>query len=83
MKLQASAQNPFSLQNPLPLVGHWDNRTTRRSTFAIKPFAFEDTDRLADQTDAAARKQEIICAVILGLCLLFTVAVCLSQLARL
>ena len=83
MKLQATAQNPFVLSNSLPLIGHWDNGTARRSNFAVRPFALYGEALSADQTDAVARKQEIICAVILALCFLFTVAVCLSQLARL
>ena len=83
MKLQASAQNPFSLQDSLPFVSPWASRTTRRSNFAIKPFAFDEEEGLAARTDAIARKQEIICAVILGLCFCFTMAVCLLQLARL
>ena len=81
MKLHASTQNVFSLNTALPFVGQWEKGTARRARFTVRPFAFEDVQQTVDSRDALARKQEIVCAAILGLCLLFTFTVCFVQLA--
>lgn len=81
MKLHASTQNVLSLNTALPFVDQWEKGGPRRASFTIRPFAFEDVQRTVDNQDAVARKQEIVCAIILGLCLLSTFAVCFSQLA--
>ncbi len=82
MKLQASTQNVFSLNTPLPFVGQWEKGAARRrASFTIRPFAFEDVQQTVETRDTITRKQEIVCAVILGLCLVFSFAVCFTQLA--
>ena len=81
MKMQTSTQNVFSMNTALPLVGQWEKGGARRASFTIRPFALEDVRRTVGDRDELARKQEIVCAVILSLCLLFTIAVCLGQLA--
>ena len=69
------------MNTALPLVGQWEKGATRRASFTVRPFAFEDVQQTVSNRDELARKQEIICAVILSLCLLFTIVLCLSQLA--
>ena len=82
MKLHASTQNVFSLNTPMPFAGQWEQGATRhRARFTVRPFVFEDVPQTIETRDAIARKQEIVCAVILGLCLLFSFAVCFTQLA--
>ena len=83
MKLQAATQNVFSMPTALPLVGEWEQRAARRASFTIRPFAFEDAPQMLRARDELARKQEMVCAVILSLCLLFTIALCFTQLATL
>ena len=83
MKLQASTQNVFSLNTALPLVGQWEKGATRRASFTIRPFAYEDVQQRVSNRDELTRKQEFICAVILSLCLLLTLVLCFSQLASL
>ena len=81
MKFQASTQNVFSMNTALPLVGQWEKGATRRAGFTIRPFAFEDVQQTVSNRDELARKQELLCAVILSLSLVSTFVLCLSQLA--
>ena len=69
------------MNTALPLVGQWETGRSRRASFTIRPFALEDVRQTVGYQDELARKQEMICAVILSLCLLFTIAACLGQLA--
>ncbi len=81
MKLQASAQNVFSMNPGFSTTGRWEQPSSRRSSFTVKPFGSDSIEANVDRQDELTRKQEIVCAVILGLCLLFTFAVCFCQIA--
>ena len=83
MKLQAATQNVFSMNTALPLVGQWERGAARRARFTIRPFAFEDVQRTVSNRDELVRKQEMVCAIILSLCLLCTIVLCFAQLASL
>ena len=83
MKVQTATQNVFSMHTALPLVGQWERPAARRASFTVRPFAFEDVQQTVSRRDELARKQEMICAVILSLCLLFTLVLCFGQLAAL
>ena len=79
MKLNASAPNAFAFTSALPLAGQWERAAVRRPRYKIKPFALGlDRSSLAQQ-DELAHKQEVVCAVILGLCLIFSLLNCMTQ----
>lgn len=77
MKATNSMQTGLYFNSTLPLSSGWGE--TRQRIKRVRP-TLPDFTLDADQL-AAASKQEIICAVILALCLLYTLVLTVSQLA--
>ncbi len=83
MKLNASTQNAFDLDAMFPGIPSWEKGAGRRPRHRIKPFDLESGRPTLADRDALARKQEVICAVILVLCLLFTLVHSMTQFSSL
>ncbi len=83
MKFNASTSNAFSFTPASSLINGWETETARRPRYKIRPFALEEVRPTLAERDDLARKQEIICAAILALCLIFTLLHCMTQLGPL
>ena len=81
--MKANSIQPANFFKPvLPFPGHWNQGgSTRQPRADLRPLAFGSTVRQAAANDEASQKQELVCSVILVLCLLATFVLAFAQIA--